>query len=354
VVTGLITADPLGVLVAFGAGILSFLSPCVLPLVPGYLSMITGLSASELEARGPAPSSASRSAPFEVRAMAGSGGATTESVPVDTAPGDAASVGTALVDTALVDTALVDTALVDTAPTMTTPDDQRSVDVAPGQDGVTPGPPLAPLLRGIALFVGGFTVVFVSLGAAASGLGHLLGAHKQALTLVAGGVVVALGVVLLLGALPAGFWARIGAGRAAVVGRLIGDRRFQVRPSALGAWAAPIMGMAFAFAWTPCIGPVLAAVLGLAAARSTLAGGVVLLFSYSLGLGVPFLVTGLAFGRLTSVYARARRGLWIIHLLAGGILVGFGVLLLAGQLGWLSSQFSDLLNHLGLHRLTSS
>ena len=114
------------------------------------------------------------------------------------------------------------------------------------------------------------------------------------------------------------------------------------------------MGMAFAFAWTPCIGPVLGAVLALATARSTLAGGVLLLFAYSLGLGVPFVVTGLAFGRLTSVYGRARRGLWIVHLVGGAVLVAFGALLLAGQLGWISAQFSGLLNDLGLHRLTTS
>ena len=132
------------------------------------------------------------------------------------------------------------------------------------------------------------------------------------------------------------------------------ERRFHVRPSVLGAWAAPVMGMAFAFAWTPCIGPVLAVVLGLAATRATLAGGVLLLFAYSLGLGVPFLVTGVAFSGLTSAYARARRGLWVVNLVAGGVLVAFGALLLAGQLGWLSGQFTHLLTHLGLHRLTTS
>ncbi len=309
--TGLITADPFGVLVAFGAGILSFLSPCVLPLVPGYLSMVTGLSASELEAIGP-------SRPAEVNVAA--------SQPVSAR----APLGSATTTAALAEAGAADVVAPEAAPA------------------------LKPLLRGIGLFVAGFTVVFVSLGAAASGIGHLLGSHKQALSVVAGGVVVALGVVLLLGALPSGFWVRLGSGRAGLLARVIGDRRFEVRPSALGVWAAPVMGMAFAFAWTPCIGPVLAAVLGLAATRSTLAGGVLLLFFYSLGLGVPFLVTGLAFGRLTTVYARARKGLWIVHLVAGGILVAFGALLLAGQLGWLSSQFSTLLNHLGLHRLTSS
>ena len=99
--------------------------------------------------------------------------------------------------------------------------------------------------------------------------------------------------------------------------RLNGERRFDVRPSTLGTWAAPVMGMAFAFAWTPCIGPVLAVVLGLAEHNGSLAGGVLLLFAYSLGLAVPFLLAGLAFGRLTSAIARARRGLWIVEAVGG-------------------------------------
>jgi cytochrome c-type biogenesis protein len=276
-----VTADPLGVLVAFGAGIVSFLSPCVLPLVPGYVSMVSGLSAAELDVV-PAPAGAAGGRARRRRR------------------------------------------------------------------------PAAPLIRGIALFVAGFTLVFVALGAAASGLGQLLHGHLHALTTAAGGVVVALGVVLVAGSLPAGVWSRLGAGVSGRVGWLVGDRRIHVRPSTLGTWAAPVMGMAFAFAWTPCIGPVLAAVLGMAAARSTLAGGVVLLFAYSIGLAVPFVVTGVAFDRLTSFFARARRRLALVQVLAGLVLVAFGALLLAGDLGWLSAQFSTLLDHLGLHRLTVS
>ncbi len=271
-----VTADPVGVLVAFGAGILSFLSPCVLPLVPGYISMVTGMSAAELEG--------------------GTEGALDEL-------------------------------------------DRR---------------PLKPVLRGIGLFVAGFTVVFVALGAAASGLGHLLHSYKQDLSIVAGIVIVVLGVVMLIGALPGSFWSRFGSGPLGGLARFMGERRFQVRPSALGVWAAPIMGMAFAFAWTPCIGPVLAAVLGLAAHNSTLAGGVVLLFAYSIGLGVPFVITGLAFSRLTSVFARARRGLWIVHLVAGAILVIFGILLLSGQLSAIAIDMQRLMRDIGLGRFTSS
>ncbi|HLG66295.1 MAG TPA: cytochrome c biogenesis protein CcdA [Acidimicrobiales bacterium] len=266
-----VTADPAGVLVAFGAGILSFVSPCVLPLVPGYVSMVTGLSAAELAA-------------------------------------------------------------------------------GPGQSPRR----LAPLLRGIGLFIVGFTVVFVALGAAASGLGHALGTHKQQLTTAAGAVVVVLGLVLVASAAPLRASRLVGARGSGVLARVLGERRVHVRPSALGAWAAPVAGMAFAFAWTPCIGPVLGAVTALAATRATLAGGVVLLAAYSLGLGVPFLVTGLAFGRLTATLAGMRRGLWAVHAVGGVVLVAFGALLLAGQLGWLSSQVSTLLDHLGLHRLTTS
>jgi cytochrome c-type biogenesis protein len=248
-----IAADPLGIAVAFGAGILSFLSPCVLPLVPGYLSMVTGLSAADLEA-----------------------GATYD---------------------------------------------------------------LAPLLRGTLGFVAGFTLVFTALGAAASGVGRLMLDHQRALELAAG-----LSVILL------GLWmAGLGAPRLFHV-----ERRFHPRPSRLGAWAPPVMGMAFAFGWTPCIGPVLGGVLGLAATRSTLGSGLVLLVAYSLGLGVPFLLTGLAFGRLTALYARVRSGLWIVNIVAGVALVAFGILLCTGNLHWLSAQVAAFLRAIGLERLTVS
>ena len=248
-----ITADPLGVLAAFGAGMLSFLSPCVLPLVPGYVSMVSGLSATDIEAG-------------------------------------------------------------------------RRRD-------------LAPLLWGVLGFVAGFTVVFTALGAAASGLGRLLVHHERDLDVAAGVLVVGFGLWMAGVGTPAPF---------------LRERRFHPRPSRLGAWAAPVLGMAFAFGWTPCIGPVLGGVLGLAAARATLASGVVLLVAYSLGLGVPFLATGLAFGRLTGLFARVRRRLWLVNLLSGVALVAFGALLLTDNLHWLSSWAASALRALGLGRLTVS
>jgi len=289
-VTATISADPLGVLVAFGAGILSFVSPCVLPLVPGYVSMVSGLSAAELTA---------------TKRVTPSGGATVATIAPAAAP----------------------------APLPVS---------------------MRPVLRGIGLFIVGFTVVFVALGAAASGVGRLLVSHKETLTHVSGFVVILLGLVLLLGVLPAGFWARVGAGPRGALTRITGERRFDVRPSTLGTWAAPVMGMAFAFAWTPCIGPVLAVVLGLAEHNGSLAGGVLLLFAYSLGLAVPFVLAGLAFGRLTSVIARARRGLWLVEAIGGTVLVVFGVLLVTDHLGWISTQFTTLLDHIGLKRLSTS
>jgi cytochrome c-type biogenesis protein len=248
-----ISLNPLGVLVAFGAGMLSFISPCVLPLVPGYVSMVSGLSAVEMEA-------------------------------------------------------------------------------GRRQD-------LVPVLRGIIGFVAGFTVVFTALGAAASGFGRLLLTHQRGLDIAAGAVVVVMGVLL----------AGVGTPRL-----FLTERRFHPLPSRLGAWAPPVMGMAFAVGWTPCVGPVLGAVLGLAATRTTLMSGIVLLVAYSLGLGVPFLATGLAFGRLTGVFARVRRRMGVVDLVAGAALIAFGVLLLTNNLHWLSSHVSQWLDDIGLHRLTVS
>ena len=248
-----IAADPLGILVAFGAGMLSFLSPWVLPLVPGYVSMVSGLSAAEL--------------------------------------GDG--------------------------------DRRRAADVLPG----------------VLLFVAGFTVVFTALGAGASSVGRVLLGHQRGFDVAAGLLVVLMGLVL----------AGVGTPRL-----LLAERRFHPVPSRLGRWAPPVMGMAFAFGWTPCIGPVLGGVLGLAAERATLVSGLVLLVAYSLGLGVPFLATGLAFGRLTALVARMKRRLWLVDLVAGAALVAFGVLLVTGELHLVSSAVSDALRALGLGRLAVS
>ena len=223
-----------------------------------------------------------------------------------------------------------------------------------GEEGVTPAAALRPVMRGIGLFVVGFTVVFVALGATASSIGIVLKNHKVELATVSGILIILLGVVMMLSALPSGVWANAGSGTLNLVSRVTGERRFDVRASKLGGWAAPVMGMAFAFAWTPCVGPVLGVVLGLASHNGTLAGGVVLLFAYSLGLALPFVVVGLAFGRCTAALARARHWLWAVEIGAGILLIGFGVLLLTDNIGWVSNHLSTLLNDIGLGRLSKS
>jgi cytochrome c-type biogenesis protein len=301
-----IHADPLGLLVAFGAGMLSFLSPCVLPLVPAYLSMVSGLTAAELDtlavAHGPDPATV----------------AVPVGVPVGVPAGER-TVG-------------------------------PSQSEAPAAEPVpAPGPEelrrqRGRLLRGILAFIAGFTVVFTILGASASSIGRLFLTHQHALETVSGILIVAFGALLIL----------MAAGVTLPMA-LSGEKRFVVRPSVLGAWAPPVMGMAFAFAWTPCIGPVLGSVLALAAGTGGSAtGGIALLLAYSLGLGVPFLLSGLAFGRMTDLLARVRSRLRIVDLVGGMILVAFGILLLTGNVDILSAHISNWLRDLHLNRLSTS
>ena len=315
-----IHADPLGLLVAFGAGMLSFLSPCVLPLVPAYLSMVSGLSAAELTALQdrphPDPTQSVVPLPQPVEVAVGAPG---PAAPGQPAPGQAAPGRT---------------------------------DAVAGQAGsMGDGPSAADLarergrlLRGILAFIAGFTVIFTILGASASAIGRLFLTHQRSLETVSGILIVVFGAVLV--AMAAGLPLPLA---------LSGERRFAVRPSVLGAWAPPIMGMAFAFAWTPCIGPVLASVLALAAGTGgSAAGGITLLLAYSLGLGVPFLLSGLAFGRMTDMLARVRSRLRLVDLVGGTILVVFGILLLTGNVDVISAHISTWLHDLHLDRLSVS
>ncbi len=301
-----IHADPLGLLVAFGAGMLSFLSPCVLPLVPAYLSMVSGLSAAELTALAPAPEPAPE--PTPVGARGAEVPAAGDAVPSRTA-GAAPAAGSAAV---------------------------ADPEVLRRHRG--------RLLRGILAFIAGFTVVFTILGASASSVGRLFLTHQHALEVVSGILIVLFGALLV--AMAAGVRLPMA---------LAGEKRFLVRPSVLGSWAPPVLGMAFAFAWTPCIGPVLGSVLALAAGTGGSAtGGIALLLAYSLGLGVPFLLSGLAFGRMTDLLARVRGRLRVVDLVGGIILVAFGILLLTGNVDVLSAHISNWLRDLHLNRLSTS
>ena len=306
-VPAVLHADPIGLLVAFGAGMLSFLSPCVLPLVPAYLSMVSGLSAAELAALAPAPVVEPEGIAVPVAERVGAPG-----------PGPSRSTGA---------------------------DPERA------RTATAPGP--APeelrrhrgrLLRGILAFIAGFTVVFTILGASASAVGRLFLTHQHALEVVSGILIVLFGALLV--AMAAGVTLPMA---------LAGEKRILVRPSVLGAWAPPVLGMAFAFAWTPCIGPVLGSVLALAAGTGgSASGGIALLLAYSLGLGVPFLLSGLAFGRMTDLLVRMRGRLRLVDLVGGVILVAFGILLLTGNVDVLSAHISNWLRDLHLSRLSSS
>jgi cytochrome c-type biogenesis protein len=325
-----IHADPLGLLVAFGAGMLSFLSPCVLPLVPAYLSMVSGLSAAELGALNDRPGTTPEPSSQPVEVAVGA------SVLADPRPADAVDPLVAAPGVSLVD---------GPAPA------SSPVGLSGSALGRADGPSPADLarerrrlLRGILAFIAGFTVIFTILGASASAVGRLFLTHQRALETVSGILIVVFGLVLV--AMAAGL---------SLPMALSGERRFVVRPSVLGAWAPPIMGMAFAFAWTPCIGPVLASVLALAAGTGgSASGGIALLLAYSLGLGVPFLLSGLAFGRMTDMVARVRSRLRLVDLVGGTILVVFGILLLTGNVDVISAHISNWLHDLHLDRLSVS
>jgi cytochrome c-type biogenesis protein len=233
----------------FLAGLVSFLSPCVLPLVPPYLAYLGGTTMERM-----------------------SGG------------------GTAALDAAV----------------------SRRVVVAS------------------LFFVLGFSTVFVALGAGASAFGQLLLGHKDKLAMVAGVVIILFGMHFL------------GVFR---IGLLYREARFAVgRPAGLAG--AYLMGLAFAFGWTPCVGPVLATVLAVAAQEQSLKTGIWLLSFYSLGLGVPFVLAAVAIKPFMGFMQRFRRHLGTVEKVMGGLLVLTGLLFLTGSINtfglWLLETFPVL------------
>ena len=239
------TAD-ITFLAAFLAGIVSFLSPCVLPLVPPYLIYLAGASFERLAGAQPKPSAR--------------------------------------------------------------------------RDTV-----LAALL-----FVAGFSTVFVALGASASGIGVLVRFYSNELAILAGIAIIVMGLHFL-GLTPIAWLNR--------------QLRLEVqRP--VGLWGAYVMGLAFALGWTPCIGPILAAILAVAASKATVAKGASLLAVYSLGLGLPFLIAAFAVEPFAVFLAHFRAHLRHMERLMGGLLVLTGVAFLTGlftQLNnWLIETFPAL------------
>jgi cytochrome c-type biogenesis protein len=228
--------------VAFAAGLVSFLSPCVLPLVPGYLSYVTGLSAADLAGE-----------------------------PRPVGPG----------------------AMTATAPVQTSVHRGR-------------------VLAGSVLFVCGFSAVFVSLGALFGDLGRQLQVHSDGVSRVMGVFVIVLGIAFL-GLIP-------GMQR---------EVRFHRLPAAGLVGAFPL-GFVFGLGWTPCIGPTLAVVQTLALQGGTSSRGALLTFAYCLGLGLPFIVAGLAFRRALGAFAVLRRHTVLIMRIGGVMLIAVGILLATG------------------------
>ena len=275
---------------AFLAGLISFLSPCVLPLVPGYISMLSGVGMDQL------------------------------------------------------------------------------------REGKTPS---SQLLASAVAFVSGLSVVFIALGASASAVGELLKEHRNSLTPIAGALVLLFGLHLL------GVLAKLNARSGAILGALLAafgvvslfshaplfahfgavhffslsligfsgpfitrwlNRDVHLRSSGAqpGVWSAFFLGFAFAFGWSPCLGPIVGAVLSLAAASGTVARGVLLLAVYSAGLSVPFIVTALEMGRFLKFYQSFRKYLHWVELFSGGLLVFVGGLVFLNKLAWLTAKLAFL------------
>ncbi|GAB4354682.1 MAG: cytochrome c biogenesis CcdA family protein [Oricola sp.] len=239
---------------ALGAGALSFLSPCVLPLVPPYLCYMAGVSVEQF------------------RGEQGQGGAVAAAAPVR-----------------------------------------------------------VPLLIASLAFVAGFSTVFIALGAGASTIGALLRAWQQWLAVAAGIVIILMGLNFL------------GVFRIALFSR---EARFQTRGAPANPIAAYVMGLAFAFGWTPCIGPVLGPILTLAGAKESVGAGAALLAAYSAGLGIPFLFAALFSGAFMRFMQSFRSHLGTVERVIGGLLVLAGILFLTGGMQsfsfWLLERFPAL------------
>jgi len=183
-------------------------------------------------------------------------------------------------------------------------------------------------------------VVFIALGLSATALGQALFRNQSLLTRVSGLVLLTMALFLLGSLVLKAPW-------------LYQEKRFQPNPSRLGPVAAPVAGMAFGFGWTPCIGPVLASVLAVAASQDQAWRGGTLLAVYSLGLGIPFLATGLAFGRLAGTFQWIKRHFTGLILASSLSLAFFGLLLSFDRLTWVTSRLTETMEAMGLGRLVS-
>ena len=229
---------------AFVAGLLSFLSPCVLPLIPSYITYITGLSFADLQAE------------------------------------------------------------------QTTRQVRRQA-----------------MLHSLA-FIAGFTAIFVLLGASATAIGAFL-QEQMGLIRKGGGI-----LILLFGVHIAGIFD---------INMLLGEKRINLRNKPAGFLGSFLVGLVFAAGWTPCIGPILASILMVAATEETVYQGIALLLAYSLGLGIPFFLSAVALHRFLAFFNRYRRYIRLMEIVTGIFLMIVGVLIFTNSLTRLSSSVTDLL-----------
>jgi cytochrome c-type biogenesis protein len=298
----LILSGPLlfAVPVAAAAGAVTFISPCVLPLVPGYLSYVTGMSG--VDAQEPdAGDGTGAGGDGPAGGAAGSGGA-----PSGTASGAAAVNGSGPPSGGAPASGDGETGQGGTAVAVT---------AAPSRRAGARRPAKRRAAAGTALFVLGFSAVFTSFGVAFGSLGSLLRGHTVGLTQVFGVL------TILLGLLFAGAFDRF-----PVAGRIM---RPSVRPRA-GLAGAPMLGVLFGLSWTPCIGPTLSLVMTLSFTSGTAVRGAILTFAYCLGLGIPFLIVAVAFERSLAAFGFARRHARAFSLAGGAMLVAVGILEVTG------------------------
>jgi len=192
-----------------------------------------------------------------------------------------------------------------------------------------------PVARDTGLFIAGFSAVFIGLGLSASALGDLLFENQLLLTRVSGFLVFAMGL-FLLGSI------------TTKNPRFYQEARFHPDLGRFGWAAPPVAGAAFGFGWTPCIGPTLGSILIIAAGTDGTFTGGALLAAYSLGLGVPFLATGLMFSRLAGAFDWVKQHLQTIVLVSAISLIGFGVLLMSNRLILVTTKLQELLRSVGL------
>jgi len=176
-------------------------------------------------------------------------------------------------------------------------------------------------------FIVGFTVVFVMLGAAATSVGHVLREYKGLMGQIAGAIIIIFGLHLT-GILK--------------ISALYADKRMHTVGTGKSAWGSFLVGFAFAFGWTPCIGPILAAILAIAASQKTVSKGILLLAIYSMGLAVPFILTSLGIERFLAFYNRFRRHLHAVEVASGVLLIVIGALFVTRHFGVLSGYLGFL------------